>query len=184
MRLTGIKSAPVRECDPASTYLEDHMFTSSAVKPLIFLLRLAMAWVFLYAASHQVFGSFSVSGFLNSTKTFHWLFAPMASGPVAGLLSFLVAYGHLLIGLSLLSGLMVRLSSIFGIALMLFYWMAHMDFPYISATTNFLLDEHIVYALVLGLMIATRAGHVLGLDAWAANLDQVHRNKWLDWAIA
>lgn len=160
------------------------MFNSPAVKPLIVLLRLSMAWVFLYAASHQVFGGFSVSGFLGSTKTFHWLFAPMAAEPAASVLSFLVAYGHLLIGLSLLSGLLVRVSSIFGIALMLFYWMAHMDFPYISATTNFLLDEHIVYALVLGLMIATRAGHILGLDAWAANLDQVHRNKWLDWAIA
>lgn len=184
MRLTGIKSALVRECDPASIYLEDHMFNSPAVKPLIFLLRLAMAWVFLYAASHQVFGGFSVSGFLGSTKTFHWLFAPLATEPLAGVLSFLVAYGHLLIGLSLLSGLMVRLSASFGIALMLFYWMAHMDFPYISATTNFLLDEHIVYALVLGLMIATSAGHIFGLDAWAAKLDQVHRNKWLGWATA
>lgn len=160
------------------------MFDSPAVRPLIVLLRLSVAWVFLYAASHQVFGEFSVSGFLESTKTFHWLFAPMAADPLASVLSFFVAYGHLLIGLSLLSGLMVRLSSIFGIALMLFYWMAHMDFPYISATTNFLVDEHIVYALVLGLMIATRAGHIVGLDDWAAKLEQVHRNKWLDWATA
>jgi thiosulfate dehydrogenase [quinone] large subunit len=156
----------------------------TSVRTLIALLRLSMAWVFLYAASHQVFGGFSIAGFLGSTKTFHWLFTPMAAEPIAGLLTVLVAYGHLLIGLSLLTGLLTRVSSIFGIALMLLYWMAHMDFPYISATTNFLVNEHIVYALVLGLMIATHAGHIFGLDAWAARLDQARRYKWFDWAVA
>jgi hypothetical protein len=33
-------------------------------------------------------------------------------------------------------------------------------------------------------MIATSAGHVFGLDGWAAKLDQIHRNRWLDWATA
>lgn len=160
------------------------MSNSPAVKPMIVLLRLAMAWVFLYAASHQVFGGFSVAGFLNSTKTFHWLYAPLAAPGPADVVSFLVAYGHLLIGLSLLSGLLVRVSAIFGIAVMLLYWMAHMDFPYISDTNNFLLDEHIVDALVLGLLIATHAGHIFGLDAWAAKFDQVRHNKWLSWATA
>jgi thiosulfate dehydrogenase [quinone] large subunit len=41
--------------------------------------------------------------------------------------TFLVGYGHLLIGLSLIFGLMVRISASVGIMLM--YWMAHMDFP-------------------------------------------------------
>lgn len=157
---------------------------SASVRSLIVLLRLSMAWVFLYAASHQVFGGFSVAGFLGSTKTFHWLFAPMTADPIAGVLSFFVAYGHLLIGLSLLTGLMTRVSAIAGIALMALYWMAHMNFPYISDTNNFLLDEHVVYALVLGLLIATHAGHIFGLDAWASRQDQVHRFKWLDWSVA
>lgn len=157
---------------------------SQSVRSLIVLLRLSMAWVFLYAASHQIFGGFSVTGFLGSTKTFHWLFGPMTAEPVAGVLSFLVGYGHLLIGLSLLLGLLTRVSAIAGIALMALYWMAHMNFPYISDTTNFLLDEHVVYALVLGLVIATHAGHIFGLDAWAARQQPVHRYRWLDWAVA
>lgn len=161
------------------------MFDSPAVKPLILLLRLGLAWVFLYAASHQVLvPGWSVAGVLGATKTFHWLFAPLTNPAIAGVLSFLVSYGHLLIGLSLLSGLMVRVSSIFGIALMLMYWMAHMDFPYISDVNSLLVDDHIIYALVLGLLIATRAGHYFGLDGWAAGLDQVRRSKWLGWAIA
>jgi thiosulfate dehydrogenase [quinone] large subunit len=143
-----------------------------------------MAWTFLYAASHQVFVDWSVAGFLGGAKTFHGLFALFTGPVVAPLITFLVSWGHLLIGLSLLVGLLVRVSSAFGIALMLLYWMAHMDFPYISDTNNFLVDEHIVNALVLGLLIATHAGHVWGLDAWAAQQKGVRARKWLAWAAA
>ena len=98
----------------------------------------------------------------------------MLTGPgIAAVLTFLVEYGHLLIGLSLLTGLMVRVSASFGIMLMLVYWTAHMDFPYISDTNNFLLDEHIVYAGVLLFLIVKHAGHVWGLDGW------VEKSGWL-----
>ena len=159
--------------------------TTSTERGLIFLLRIALGWVFLYAASHQVFvANFSIVGFLNSTKTFHGLFQLLTGPVIAPIVSFLVAYGHLLIGLSLLSGLMVRLSAGFGIFIMLVYWMAHMDFPYIGDTNSFIVDFHIVYALVLGLLIATRAGHVWGLDAWAARQPVIAGNKPLAWAVA
>ncbi len=158
---------------------------NTSTRGLIFGMRLAMAWIFLYAASHQVFvPDWSAAGFLNSTHTFHWLFA-MFTGPIlAPVVSFLVEYGHLLIGLSLLVGLGVRVSASFGIALMALYWMAHMNFPYISSTNYLLVDEHVVFALVLGLLIATSAGHVWGLDGWATRLDQVRHHKWLNWATA
>ncbi len=143
----------------------------SSERALIVFFRLAMAWTFLYASSHQVFVSgWSVAGFLNSTKTFHGVYTLFTGPAIAPVLTFLVAYGHLLIGLSLLVGLMVRVSASFGIALMLLYWTAHMDFPYISDTNNFLLDEHIVYAGVLVYLIMKHAGHVWGLDGWAENL--------------
>jgi len=40
---------------------------------------------------------------------------------MAPMLTFLVKWGHLLIGLSLVSGLLVRLSGVFGVALLLIY---------------------------------------------------------------
>ena len=85
-------------------------------------------------------------------------------------MTFLVGYGHLLIGLSLLVGFMVRISASFGILLLLVYWMAHMDFPYIENTNNFILDYHLVYAGVLIYLIAKQAGHVWGLDGWVERL--------------
>jgi thiosulfate dehydrogenase [quinone] large subunit len=90
-------------------------------KSFVFLFRLLMAWTFLYAASHQgIFApDWSVAGFLSRTKTFHDIFAVFTTPNLAPIVTFLVSWGHLLIGLSLLVGLMVRVSAAFGIMLML-----------------------------------------------------------------
>ena len=141
-------------------------------KTFIFLLRMLMAWTFLYAASHQgIFApEWSISEFLNRTKTFHDFFSVFTTPSVAPIITFLVSWGHLLIGLSLLVGLMVRVSASFGIALMLVYWMAHMDFPFIENKNNFIIDSHVVYASVLGYLIYKHAGHVWGLDGFASKI--------------
>jgi thiosulfate dehydrogenase [quinone] large subunit len=145
------------------------MDNSAMKKYLIVFFRLAMAWTFIYAASHQVFDPhFSVAGFLKGTKTFHDVYAPFTTPAWAPIITFFVGYGHLLIGLSLLVGLLVRVSAAFGILLVLLYWTAHMDFPFIENKNNFLLDFHIVYAGVLLQLIVDHAGHVWGADAWAA----------------
>jgi thiosulfate dehydrogenase [quinone] large subunit len=147
------------------------MPNTSFERGLVLVLRFLMAWTFLYAASHQVFvPSFSVVGFLSHTKTFHSLFVVFTTPAMAPITTFLVEYGHLLIGLSLLTGLMVRVSASFGVLLMLIYWMAHTDWPFIENTNNLIFDYHSVYACVLVYLIIKRAGHVWGLDAWAEKL--------------
>jgi len=156
------------------------MPNTSVDKGLILFFRLTMAWTFLYAASHQVFvHDFTVIGFLSHTKTFHNLFAVFTTPTMAPITTFLVEYGHLLIGLSLLTGLMVRVSACFGVLLMGIYWMAHMDWPFVEDTTNFVFDFHLVYAGVLVYLIVKRAGHVFGLDAWAENLQFVKEHPGL-----
>ncbi len=158
---------------------------SSTERTLLFLLRISLGWVFLYAASHQVLvPGWSVAGFLGSTKTFHGLFSIFTGPVMAPIVSFLVSWGHLLIGLSLITGLAVRVSATFGILLMLLYWMAHMDFPYISNKNNFILDYHIVDALVLALLIVRHAGQIWGLDSWAKNQKFVSENAFLRWATS
>jgi thiosulfate dehydrogenase [quinone] large subunit len=148
------------------------MATSTVERAYIVFFRISMGWAFLYAASHQVFDpKWSVVGFLSHTKTFHDLFAIFTTPLMAPTTTFLVQYGHLLIGLSLIFGLLVRISATFGLMLMLIYWMAHMDWPFIENKNNFILDYHIVYAGLLGYLIVKRAGHIFGLDGW------VERNK-------
>jgi len=149
----------------------NHMPTSAFERALIVYFRLAMAWTFLYASSHQVFDpAFTVVGFLGHTKTFHDLFAIFTTPLMAPVTTILVEYGHLLIGLSLLFGLMVRVSASFGVLLMLIYWLAHMDWPFIENKNNFVIDYHLVYAGVLVLLIVKQAGHVWGLDALVEKL--------------
>ena len=147
------------------------MSTSPMEKGLILYFRFVMAWTFLYAASHQVFvPDWTVVGFLNHTKTFHNVFVVFTTPTMAPITTFLVEYGHLLIGLSLLTGLMVRVSASFGILLMVIYWFAHMDWPFIENSNNFIIDFHLVYAGVLTYLIVKRAGHVYGLDGGLENL--------------
>jgi thiosulfate dehydrogenase (quinone) large subunit len=147
---------------------EDGMTQSATNRTILFLFRILMGWTFLYAGIHHFGDNGFVVGFLNRTKTFHDVYAPLTGEKIAPILTFLVEYGHLLIGLSLLSGLLVRLSAPFGLMMMLLYWTAHMDFPYIDNANNFLIDYHIVYALVLLQLIVQNAGHVWGLDGWLA----------------
>src|SRR5262249_43809778 len=139
--------------------------TSTAERSLILFFRFAMAWTFLYAASHQAFNpKFSLAGFLSHTKTCHDVYAVLTTPTIDPGLSFLVSFVRLFIGLSLAVGLMVRVSASFALALVLMYWTALMDFPFIENRNNLLLDCHIVYAGVLVFLIVKHAGHVWGLD--------------------
>jgi len=161
------------------------MFHSTAEKGLILYFRLVMAWTFLYAASHQVFvPGWTVVGFLNHTKTFHDVFVVFTTPTMAPITTFMVEYGHLLIGLSLLVGLMVRISASFGVLLMIIYWFAHMDWPFIENTNNLIVDYHLVYAGVLVYLVVKRAGHVFGLDGWAENLEFVKQHPGLKPLVA
>jgi thiosulfate dehydrogenase [quinone] large subunit len=163
----------------------DPMPTSSYERALVLFFRLTMAWTFLYAASHQVFDpNWTVVGFLSHTKTFHDLFAVFTTPTMAPITTVLVEYGHLLIGLSLLFGLMVRVSASAGVLLMLTYWLAHMDWPFIENKNNFILDYHLVYAGVLVFLIVKQAGHVWGLDALAEKLAFFQQHPKLRTAIA
>ena len=161
------------------------MPTTSIDKGIVLYFRFLMAWTFLYAASHQVFvPSFSVVGFLSHTKTFHDVFVVFTTPGMAPVTTFLVEYGHLLIGLSLLTGFMLRISAAFGVLLMGIYWMAHLDWPFVENTNNLIFDYHAVYAGVLVYLIVKRAGHVFGLDGWAENLQIVKEHPGLRPLIA
>jgi thiosulfate dehydrogenase [quinone] large subunit len=103
------------------------------------------------------------------------VFVVFTTPTMAPITTFLVEYGHLLIGLSLLTGLMVRVSASFGVLLMGIYWFAHMDWPFIENTNNFIVDYHVVYAGVLVYLVVKKAGHVWGLDGWMENLQVIRQ---------
>jgi thiosulfate dehydrogenase [quinone] large subunit len=56
---------------------------------------------------------------------------------------------HAVIGLSLVTGYLVRISAPVGVFLLGVYYFGHMDWPYIENRSNFILDYHIVYIGIL-----------------------------------
>jgi thiosulfate dehydrogenase [quinone] large subunit len=147
---------------------------------LIVYFRLAMGWTFLYAGATQLTEpNFTAATFLAHTKTFHDLFAWFAAPAIVPYTDFLVTWGHTLIGLSLVSGLLVRFGAPFGVLLMMVYYLAHLDFPYVENHFNFIMEYHLVYAGVLVYLVAARAGHVWGLDGWVEQMPFLTRHPSL-----
>jgi thiosulfate dehydrogenase [quinone] large subunit len=158
--------------------------SEKAERVLIVMLRVMVGWVFLWAAIHHYGDDGFVAGFLSHTKTFHPIYGPLATSPFVPLLTFLVEYGHLLIGLSLITGLLIRVSGPFAILMMMLYWTAHMDFPFIENVNNLIVDFHPVFAALVGYLMVRRAGHVFGLDGMVAKLPLVQRSAPLTWLTA
>ena len=155
------------------------MNTATLDKGIAVALRILVGWTFLYAGTWQIWENYSAAGFLNHVVTFHDFFATFAAPAVLPFTNFLMKWGHLLIGLSLVSGLLVRVSGPFGILLMLTYHFAHMDWPFIENHLNLFVDFHLVYATVIVYLTAHNAGHVLGLDGLLENLHVVERHPAL-----
>lgn len=144
-----------------------------------------MGWVFLYAGLSQVTDpQFTVAAFLAHTKTFHDQLAWFALPSVAPYTTFLVEWGHTLIGLSLITGCLVRLSCPFGMLLMAVYYCAHLEWPYVENHFNFIMDYHLVYGGVLVYLMAKHAGHVWGLDGLLEKLPLVAQRPLLRGLVA
>lgn len=124
-----------------------------------FLLRLALGWVFFYAGWEKLTmqGGFSAKGFLfNLHGIFSAFYLPLAGNHIIDLL---VVWGEILIGICLISGLLVRFASFWGIVMMLLFYFA--QYPPKNA---FLVDNHIIYVLVLVYFMASNAGCFWGMD--------------------
>ena len=140
---------------------------------IIFALRIMMGWTFLYAGIWQIWENYDAAGFLNHVVTLHDFFAVFAKPAALPYTNLLMKWGHLLIGLSLVSGFLVRISGPFAILLMVTYYFAHLEWPYVENHLNFVVDFHLVYAVVIVYLIAHRAGHVWGLDGFLEGMRMI-----------
>ncbi len=149
------------------------MLNIKSTKITLLILRLSMGWLMLYAGITKVIDpEWSAAGYLGAAKTFPGFFNWLASDQLLPFINFINEWGLTLLGVSLILGVFVRLSSVLGAILMLLYFLPVLDFPY--AGYGFLVDEHIIYALVLILFAVTQAGRDWGLDAKIPKL-----SKWL-----
>ena len=136
----------------------------------LFLLRIALGWMFFYAGITKVLNpEWTAAGYLAGAKTFTGFYQWLASPANIGWLNFVNEWGLTLLGISLVLGVGVRLSSVLGAALMLLYYFPILQFPYPNPH-SYIVDEHIINAAALILLGSVRAGRIWGLENWCANL--------------
>lgn len=122
-----------------------------------FFLRISFGWLLLYSGTLKLLQGFSAAGYLSHLE-----------GPFANIFSFmagnvlvdnLVIWGEILIGACLILGVLVRFSAFWGVVMMLLFYFS--GYPY---EHSFIVNEHIIYALVLFYLMVSNPGHFLGLD--------------------
>lgn len=131
---------------------------------VLFLARVSMGWLFLYAGLDKIFDpSWTSKGYLLGAKTLPEFYAFFASPTILPFVDFLNEWGLTLLGISLILGIFVRLTSHLGVFLMLLYYFPVLNFPYVGEH-SFLVDEHIIYILVLETLAVFQAGRIWGID--------------------
>ena len=136
----------------------------------ILLLRIGVGWMFFYTGITKILNpAWTSAGYLKGAKTFVVFYNALLSPSILPIVDFINEWGSLLLGISLIFGVFVRLSSFFGAVLMLLYYFPILDFPYPNPY-SFIIDEHIIYALILILFAVLRVGRIYGLEEKCANL--------------
>ena len=137
----------------------------------IFLLRIALGVLFFYAGITKVLNpNWSAAEYLKGAKTLPEVYQFLMQPEILPIINFINEWGLTLLGVSLLLGVFVRLSTKLGALLMLLYYIPILKFPYVG-TNSFLVDQHIIYILSLLLLGAAKAGRVVwGLEEWCSNL--------------
>jgi thiosulfate dehydrogenase [quinone] large subunit len=135
----------------------------------LFVLRLVTGWLMFYAGITKILDpTWSAAGYLKNAQTFAGFYQWLTQPSLLPLVNFVNEWGLTLLGISLILGIGVRLSSTLGAILMLLYYFPAVNFPFVPH--GFIVEEHIIYAAVLAFLAAVRAGRYYGLENWCSNL--------------
>ncbi|MFC3478045.1 DoxX family protein [Halobacterium litoreum] len=153
-------------------------------------LRLVMAWTFLQAGLDKLLaGDWTAAPFLLNAippgNPLADLFTTLGTDYV-GLVNVLNVWGQILVGLALLVGAFVRFSAFWGAVMMLFYWLASLEgglFDGLPIAHGWVVDSHLVYAVLLFGLGAIGAGRIVGVDEYLEATSVVQNNPWLRYLL-
>lgn len=135
----------------------------------LFVLRLVTGWLMFYAGITKILDpNWSAAGYLKNAQTFGDFYNWLAQPGILDVVNFVNEWGLAFLGVSLILGIAVRLSSSLGAILMILYYFPAVKFPFVEH--GFLVEEHIIYAAVLAFFAVVRAGRYYGLEKWCASL--------------
>ncbi len=182
-RLLGGRSAATSEPQTASL---------PGARQALAVLRIATGFIFLWAFLDKTFGlGFSTPterAWINGgTPSQGFLGSEAVSGPLqpffAGIASpatdILFMIGMLGIGLAVVLGIGLRVSAVAGSIIMVLMYLAEWPYAANAASTNPLVDYHIIYALALIVVAVTSAGDTWGFGRQWRSLPIVRSQPWL-----
>jgi thiosulfate dehydrogenase [quinone] large subunit len=131
----------------------------------LLLLRVSLGWVMLYAGVTKIMNpEWTSIGYLENAQTFTNFFQWFATPENIGWVNFVNEWGLTLLGVSLILGIGVRLSSFLGVLLMMLYYFPILNFPH-PDIHSYIIDDHVIYALILLYFGFARVGRIYGLDS-------------------
>ena len=150
--------------------------------------RLVMGWILFWGGLSKIVDpSWSAAGYLanavHPSNPFVEVFASMAG---SALVDWLVMLGLLLTGLGLLLGVATRLCAFFASIMMLLFWAAALQgglLAFLPLEHGFVINEHVLYVMVLWGLSAFGAGQILGVDGWLRKKAFVQERAWLRYVL-
>jgi thiosulfate dehydrogenase (quinone) large subunit len=156
------------------------------VRYLWVAIRLCMGWTFLWPFMDKMFGlnhqTSSAQAWINGgnpTKGFLSGSAGLFSGfytsiAGAGLVNVLFMVGLLGIGLALALGIAMKPAAVAGATMLVLMWSASLP-----PSDDLILDNHIIYALLLFGLVAVGAGKTFGFGKQWEGIGFIQRHRWL-----
>lgn len=192
----GAKQIPVQQA--VNGRPEQAATTATMAGRLVAVVRIGLGLIFAWAFVDKVFGlgyaTASKSAWINGGSPTKGFLGGLKHGPFQSTFTswagatwadWLFMIGLAGLAIALLAGVGMRIAAVSGSLLLLLMWAAEWPFDRHDSTgaltrsTNPVLDDHIIYALVLIALAALSAGTVWGLGKRWANLDFVKKNRWL-----
>jgi thiosulfate dehydrogenase [quinone] large subunit len=180
-----LKPAPADTAPATSEATTRSLTRETASRYVWALTRLSLGWVFLWAFLDKAFGlgheTASADAWISGGNPTEG-FLSGAVGPIAGIyhdiagaawVNTLFMVGLLAIGVALMLGIFMRLACAGGALLVVLMWTAALP-----PENNLFMDDHVIYALVLGGLALVGAGNTLGLGRWWAQTNLVKRHAW------
>ena len=154
-------------------------------------LRVVMGWVLLQGGLTKLVtyldgnpeNYWTAAGYLANAipegNPFMGLFADMAG---SGLVDVLVMWGLTLTGIGIILGAFLRWNAFWAAVMMMLFWAASLTGGLLQGLPlahGWVVDDHLVYAMLLFGLGAIGAGRILGVDGFLEELDFVKQNRWV-----
>ena len=171
---------------------EVQIVTSAPARGALAVLRLATGFIFLWAFLDKTFGlGFSTKSaaawIQGGTPSQGFLNSPAVSGPLKPFFALIASpasdvlfmLAMLAVGAAVMLGVGLRVSAVAGSVVLVFMYLAEWPFTANAASTNPLVDYHIIFALALIVIAFVSAGDTWGFGRVWKSLPVVQKHRWL-----